>query len=215
MSETYSLYEFLQQLVGDDGLRADFATDPRATLAEHGLDGLGPEDVRDALVLVEDTRTTDFDPDHATADAHHDLPVFDGADHDAVQYLNAYVAQNGGADPAGYDLEHHLDVDDVSVAGHLEVSHYDDPDLHGLDSPSFGAGYAGADAAGDDHLAGPTDSGDDPFAGHGAAQAAASYDDPGAYDDLDDQTGHGTADPFPDHVGHSAPEPGHEAPGHS
>src|SRR5215217_9685467 len=68
MAETLSLLEFIRELLFNDELRQDFADNPEGTLAEHGLENLSPEDVHDALVLVEDNQTADFSRDYNTGD---------------------------------------------------------------------------------------------------------------------------------------------------
>ena len=100
MDETYSLMEFLQALASNTGLRDRFTHDPRAALHSCGLDHLSPADVHDALVLVEDTLTTDFSRGVAGAGGLHRPPP--PADHDfatpahdtTVGYLNSYVTNN-------------------------------------------------------------------------------------------------------------------------
>ena len=63
MAETLSLMEFLQALLADAELRGDFGEDPQGTLAAHGLADLTPDDVHDALVLVQDNQTVDYSLD--------------------------------------------------------------------------------------------------------------------------------------------------------
>src|SRR3712207_1374300 len=99
--------EFLQELLGDTGTRADFLADPHGALAAHGLAHLSPADVHDALVLVEDVRTADFDPygDAATAGFGPPPPPTEGGHADAVQYLSGYLtgalAPAADSDPFG------------------------------------------------------------------------------------------------------------------
>lgn len=135
MSETLSLLEFLQALLRDAELRGSFTHDPQGTLDEHGLGALSPADVHDALVLVQDTQTVDYSPDHLAA----------------VEHLNSYLG-----DPDPQDLNAWSDPND-----HDQVpQHTADPGTTGLDddagwfatpygSPSsFGAGFAGAQPRG-------------------------------------------------------------------
>jgi len=135
MAETLSLLEFLQALLRDAALRGSFTHDPQGTLDEHGLGALGPADVHDALVLVQDTQTVDYSPDHLAA----------------VEHLNSYLG-----DPDPQDLDAWSDPDD-----HDQVpQHTADLGTPGLDddagwfatplgSPSsFGAGFAGAQLPG-------------------------------------------------------------------
>jgi hypothetical protein len=87
-----SLLDFLRGLQTDADFRSAFTADPEATIVEHGLDGLSPDDIHDALVLVEDNETADFDRDHA-AGAVHPAPLpAGGEDGPAARYLSEYLA---------------------------------------------------------------------------------------------------------------------------
>ena len=66
MAEHMSLLEFLRELLTNEQARDWYAEDPNAALKYYGLDDLSPADVRDALVLLEDNQTADFDRDHNT-----------------------------------------------------------------------------------------------------------------------------------------------------
>lgn len=169
MAETYSLLEFLQQLTLDDGLRADFTSDPQSTLAAHGLAGLTAEDVRDAAVLVEDTRTADVGADHTVAGD------------PALSFLDSFVTAD------------HAVPADLGESGDVGVEHDLQPaydDLGPDDGASFGSGHA--DHGG--HAAEPAGHLDGGFADEHAYAGGAheptlddSYDpddhDPGAADD--------------------------------
>jgi len=97
MAETLSLMEFLQALLGDAELRGDFGDDPQGTLAAHGLADLTPDDVHDALVLVQDNQTVDYSLDAITPAP----PPPAGDDHEAaVEYLARYL---DGPQQAGQD----------------------------------------------------------------------------------------------------------------
>jgi hypothetical protein len=89
-----SLLDFLRGLQTDAAFRSAFTTDPEATIAEHGLGGLSPDDIHDALVLVEDNETADFDHDYAAAASavHPAPPPSGGEDEPAAQYLSQYLA---------------------------------------------------------------------------------------------------------------------------
>lgn len=88
MAETLSLMEFLQALLADAALRGDFGDDPQGTLAAHGLADLTPDDVHDALVLVQDNQTVDYSLDAITPAP----PPPAGDDHEAaVEYLARYL----------------------------------------------------------------------------------------------------------------------------
>ncbi len=60
MNEPVSLIEFVKLLLRSDDERARFAAEPDATLSHHGLGGLSPADVHDAVLLVQDTLTVDW-----------------------------------------------------------------------------------------------------------------------------------------------------------
>jgi len=66
MAETISLLEFIQKLFTDGELRALFSDDPDRALEQNGLSDLSEADVRDALVLVDDSQTADFSRDYDT-----------------------------------------------------------------------------------------------------------------------------------------------------
>ncbi|WP_433290039.1 IniB N-terminal domain-containing protein [Pseudonocardia sp. CA-142604] len=89
-----SLLDFLRGLQTDADFRSAFTADPEATIVEHGLDGLSPDDIHDALVLVEDNETADFDHDYAAATGavHPAPPPAEGEDGPAAQYLSEYLA---------------------------------------------------------------------------------------------------------------------------
>ena len=53
-----SLLQFILQLLGDDGARAEFAASPHQVLRENGFDDLCAEDVRDARPLIVDNVQT-------------------------------------------------------------------------------------------------------------------------------------------------------------
>jgi hypothetical protein len=143
MAETLSLLEFIRELLFNDELRQDFADNPEGTLADHGLENLSPEDVHDALVLVEDNQTADFSREFNTGGntvatftppppvVHHD----GGGDshHEAVEYLNNYITNNFTTiddrdtitdnsinqqiDTGGGDFDQDIDVDSVVASG--------------------------------------------------------------------------------------------------
>lgn len=135
MSETYSLLEFLRELVRGGGLHADFVADPHALLTAHGLAGLPAQDVQDAFVMVEDTRTVDFDPDHVPSPR--PAPAIEWGGDPAVHFVDAYLAEHWSVPAVSW-----ADPD----AGALPTS--DGPD----DVTRFGAGQAGGHAH--DHASG-------------------------------------------------------------
>jgi hypothetical protein len=186
VSEPVSLLEFLQELLTDAGTRAGFLADPHGTLAEQGLADLSPADVHDALVLVEDTRTADFDPYGSAPAAAFGPPPAGTAHTDAVQYLSGYLTGAAGA----VDLP--TDVDTFEDNGFGEDV---DADLleslpASTDVGGFGAGDTAADLPAEDD-----------FGLYSAEEAPASGDDlldfgPGADPDVDDHGDDGIADPY-------------------
>ena len=201
MAEPLSLLEFAQRLAGDGDLRGDFAADPHGVLAEHGLDGLAPEDVHDALVLVEDTRTLDYHPDHVV-----DPPSFDVTGPDAlVHYLAGYAGLPG--DPSGFDVDGTDDIDDLdgyAVPAPQHAVQAEDSESH------VGAGFGHGVAPAADLSADPADDAGVPHHEpdvhpdlHPTTDPA--FDEPGSYDEF------GT-DPAFDHshgFDHPVDEPGH------
>jgi hypothetical protein len=200
MSEPLSLLEFAQRLASDGELRGDFAADPHGVLADHGLDGLPPQDVHDALVLVEDTRTLEYDPAHVV-----DPPEFGAAGPDAlVHYLAGYAGLP--ADPAGFVVDGSGDIDDLdgyAVPAPQHAVPTDDGEPH----VGFGHGIGQAI---DQHSVDPIDGVEAPQHQPDASTdlhttAEATFEEPGSYDEF------GT-DPVFDHshgFDHPVDEPGH------
>lgn len=171
--EPVSLMEFLQELVSDPGMRAGFLADPHGTLAGHGLAHLSPADVHDALVLVEDTRTTEFDPYGGLATGFGPPPMPAEGDHaDAVQYLSGYLAGTSApatgpdpfADPGfGEDVDADLpspgaDQDDAMSFGSGDTTGgYADPDGFGTPAPATDEDLFGRVTDVDAHLDAGTD----------------------------------------------------------
>lgn len=202
MPESYSLLEFVRQLANDDGLRADYVADPQGVLADHGLGGLAAVDVRDALLLVDDTRTVEFDPDHSFDPA----PSFDpAADPDTIAHYFADYA--GLPASAGFDLDGSDDVDDIAGYAVPAPQHADAPD----DEPHTEAGFG--HGVGVEQVSEPAyEQPDTAVAHHGDVVHAASdpasdpaFDEPGSYDEF------GSPDTFdhPAAYDHPVDEPGH------
>jgi hypothetical protein len=106
-----SLVEFLLGLLRDDQVQADFARDPQATLAAHGLSGVTAQDIRDVRPLLADhhgVRSCGDGDDrggHRSHDggghrsgyeqaAHHPRPGHDGSAHDDPVREIHHVTQN-------------------------------------------------------------------------------------------------------------------------
>ena len=106
MTESLSILEFLQKMIDDVGLRDWFADEPQQALAHYGLRDISPEDVRDAIVLADDSQTADFSRSvdnsfHGTvgaAAAHHSGGHYEGGHseghREAVEHLSRYVTNN-------------------------------------------------------------------------------------------------------------------------
>jgi hypothetical protein len=201
MSEPLSLLEFAQRLASDGDLRGDFAADPHGVLAEHGLDGLPPEDVHDALVLVEDNRTLEYHPDHVV-----EPPSFDAAGPDAlVQYLSGYAGLP--TDQAGFDVDGSGDIDDLDGYAVPGPQHAVPSD----DGEHLGAGFGhGIGQANDQQAVDPIDDVDVPHHEPGVPAdvhigSDPAFDEPGSYDEF------GTEPAFDHSHGfdHPVDEPGH------
>src|SRR3954452_9854439 len=92
-------------MIHDVGLRDWFADKPQEALAHYGLRDISPEDVRDAIVLADDSQTADFSRSvdngfHGTvgaAAAHHSGGHEGGyseGHREAVEHLSRYVTNN-------------------------------------------------------------------------------------------------------------------------
>lgn len=186
-----SLLDFLRGLQTDEAFRSAFTAAPEATIVEHGLDGLSPDDIHDALVLVEDNETADFDHDYAAAvSAVHPAPLpAGGEDGPAAQYLSEYLSEYlstvfPGADAAVADGWSTADPDLDFDLGPFASGNTPGATHDGI---GFGEGAGGPAAGADVDLdadPGAPEVGDQ-FAGHfsdafgGAAEA---FDGP-AFDD--------------------------------
>jgi hypothetical protein len=106
VAESLSILEFLQKMIDDVSLRDWFADKPQEALAHYGLRDISPEDVRDAIVLADDSQTADFSRSvdngfHGTvgaAAAHHSGGHSEGGHseghREAVEHLSRYVTNN-------------------------------------------------------------------------------------------------------------------------
>jgi hypothetical protein len=143
MTQSTSILDFIRQLLFSEDLRQDFAADPEGTLADHGLDNLSPDDVHDALVLVEDNQTADFSRDFNVGNNASFTPPppvqhTAGGDvhHQAVEYLNNYITNNfiddrdtitdnsinQQIDTGGGAFDQDIDVDSVVASGDGSVA---------------------------------------------------------------------------------------------
>lgn len=102
MAESLSILEFLHKMIDNVGLRDWFAKDPQGALDHYGLKDVSPEDVRDAIVLADDSQTADFSRNFDTG-FHGALPSSHSSGHseghdaghkEAVEHLSRYVTNN-------------------------------------------------------------------------------------------------------------------------
>ncbi len=116
MAENLSILEFLQKMIDDVGLRDWFARDPQGALAAHGLSDVSPEDVRDAIVLADDSQTADFSRNvdqsfHGTvgavAAAHH-------SSHDSGGHDRGHDGGHDGGHDDGYSEGHREAIEHLS-----------------------------------------------------------------------------------------------------
>lgn len=114
--------EFVKLLMNEHAERAHFAADPDGALARHGLGGLSPADVHDALGFVEDTLTVDWARAYGT-----------GAE---VAHTSSYPA---GTTPSPHDwvtpgvpdpVVEHPEPGPAPEALGVDEALFDAPDLH-------------------------------------------------------------------------------------
>jgi hypothetical protein len=168
VADNLSILEFLQKMIDDVGLRDWFADEPQAALSHYGLRDVSAEDVRDAIVLADDSQTADFSRSvdngfHGTvgaAAAHHASHSEGGhseGHREAVEHLSRYVTNN-------FVDDRDTDVDD-SVNQQIRT-HGGDVDQD-IETHSTVASGDGAVAAGDDIRDSTITSGDDNQVGFG------------------------------------------------
>jgi hypothetical protein len=216
------LLDFLRGLQTDAAFRSAFSANPEATIVEHGLGGLSPDDIHDALVLVEDNETADFGNGYAAAAGAHlaPPPAHGGEEQEAAQYLSSYLATTfPGADVPiadGWSTEGadpDFDVGPAFSSGSSDPGDGDGPGTDAHDVIGFGQGSsippAGADLdSGIDTDPGPgLDVGyevpghlDDAFGGGAEAFDEAALDDTGPL-----VSGAGGVSE-PDHAGGDSPD---------
>lgn len=127
-SAQLTLLEFVRILLGGDAgslrVRDHFAQDPQAVLDEHGLGELTVEDVRDAMVLLQDSDTVAFDRGYGTGLRHDDTTAFGaGTRHD--------LRPGDGPAPAPLHGSHdHTGTTTTATTG----AWYDDPSAAPVDT---------------------------------------------------------------------------------
>jgi hypothetical protein len=151
MTTSTSLLDLLLNLFRDPEAMAAFKDDPNGYLAPCG--DISPDDVRDALVLLDDNQDASFDREYNTGASHtsghgHVPPPppapekHDGeSDHEAaVRYLNTYVTNNyvddrdtiidnsvnQQIDTGGGDFDQDIDIDSTAATGDGAVAAGDD-----------------------------------------------------------------------------------------
>jgi hypothetical protein len=165
MAEPMTLLEFLRELLNNEQARDLYSENPNAALNHYGLDNLSPADVHDALVLLEDNQTADFDREftagHVEAQftAVPPVPVsYTGGEHQAaVDYINRYIDNTYVTDRDSFtDNSTEQDI-------RTRVSDFDQD----VDVDSLVASGDGAVAAGEDITGSTVVSGDDNQLGSG------------------------------------------------
>jgi hypothetical protein len=146
MAEPMTLLEFLRELLTNEQARDLYSENPNAALNQYGLDNLSPADVHDALVLIDDNQTADFDREftagHAEAQftAAPPVPVsYTGGEHQAaVDYINRYIDNTYVRDRES------ITDNSTEQEIHTRVSNFDqDVDVDSLVASGDGAVAAG------------------------------------------------------------------------
>jgi hypothetical protein len=147
MSTVTSLLELLLNLLRDPSAIAAFREDPEGYLASCG--NVSPDDIREALVLLQDNQDADFSRDHNTGGNHIQVsppppapkPDPGESDHEAAaRYLNTYITNNyiddrdttidnsvnQQIDTGGGDFDQNIDIDSTVASGDGAVAAGDD-----------------------------------------------------------------------------------------
>jgi hypothetical protein len=151
MTTSTSLLDLLLNLFRDPEAMAAFKDDPNGYLAPCG--DISPDDVRDALVLLNDNQDADFSREYNTGSSHtsghgHVPPPppvpekHEGeSDHEAaVRYVNTYITNNyvddrdtiidnsvnQQIDTGGGDFDQDIDIDSTAATGDGAVAAGDD-----------------------------------------------------------------------------------------
>ena len=151
MTTSTSLLDLLLNLFRDPEAMAAFKDDPNGYLAPCG--DISPDDVHDALMLLNDNQDADFDREYNTGAGHtsghgHVPPPppapekHEGeSDHEAtVRYLNTYITNNyvddrdtiidnsvnQQIDTGGGDFDQEIDIDSTAATGDGAVAAGDD-----------------------------------------------------------------------------------------
>jgi hypothetical protein len=147
MTASTSLFELLLNLLRDPSALTAYREDPEGFLSDCG--DVSPADIREALLLVQDSQEADFGRDHNTGGNHIQIPPpppapepEPGESHHeaAVRYLDSYVTNNyiddrdttvdnsvnQQIDTGGGDFDQDIDVDSTVASGDDSVAAGDD-----------------------------------------------------------------------------------------
>jgi hypothetical protein len=146
MTNSTSLLDLLLSLLRDPSALAAYQEDPDGFLATCG--DVSPDDIRDALVLLQDNQDADFNRDYNTGGNHVHVPPPPAhnpepgeSDHDAsIRYLNTYITNNNiddrdtivdnsvnqQIDTGGGDFDQDIDIDSTVASGDGAVAAGDD-----------------------------------------------------------------------------------------
>jgi hypothetical protein len=147
MTASTSLFELLLNLLRDPSALTAYREDPEGFLSDCG--DVSPADIREALLLIQDSQEADFGRDHNTGGNHIQIPPPPAApepqpgesNHEAAaRYLDSYVTNNyiddrdttvdnsvnQQIDTGGGDFDQDIDVDSTVASGDDSVAAGDD-----------------------------------------------------------------------------------------
>jgi hypothetical protein len=147
MTTSTSLLELLLNLLRDPNSLAAYRDDPEGFLASCG--DVSPEDIREALILLQDNQDADFGREHNTGGNHIHVPApadppapepGESNQEAAIKYLNTYITNNHiddrdtivdnsinqQIDTGGGDFDQDIDVDSTVASGDDSVAAGDD-----------------------------------------------------------------------------------------
>jgi hypothetical protein len=147
MTTSTSLLELLLNLLRDPSALAAYRDDPEGFLSSCG--DVSPEDIREALILLQDNQDADFGRDYNTGGNHIHVPPpadppapepGESNQEAAIKYLNTYITNNHiddrdtivdnsinqQIDTDGGDFDQDIDVDSTVASGDGAVAAGDD-----------------------------------------------------------------------------------------